>query len=273
MKLITLFESIVIKNVNRASTQFKTILTKMIHSSSTLELYDENGFYPPDQVYIEFGKTGLPSEKNTVFVGNKYYDKLKQYSKLKNKVNTLKTFTDAIEVNINRMIAKRKTGHKQQGQLINKLPANPEDYIFQHLVEIQAEFRVITYYMNGKYQVSGIYKKTGANVSLSQISPDSGMGKVIADTAIKATKTLGYAMGGADIAIVDAKHLNDLVLGESVIGKLSSSATKMIGKINNLDKLLNDSHVIVLEVNSYPSMSNKAISYDLLKSISSVSTT
>jgi len=267
MKLSNLFESIVVKGANKASSQFKQVLNKMINSSGGLELFDEDTFYPPDSVYIEFGKNTLPPADNTVYIGNKYYDKNQQYNKLKGKVNTLKTYTDAIEVSVDRMIAKKKSGHKQSGQLINELPDNPEDYIFQHLVEIQAEFRVITYYMNGRYHISGIYKKTGSNVSISQISHNSGIGKVIAETAIKATARLGYGLGGCDIAVVDASHLNDLVLGESLMGFTASKATKLIGKIRNHDELLNNSHVVVLEVNSYPSMSNKAISHDLLRSI------
>lgn len=267
MKLTNLFESILIKNMERASASFRTEIIKMIHASGTLDFHDDRNFYPPNQIIIEFGRNTLPSKPNLVYVGNKYYDKVQQYAKLKNKVNTLKTYTDAIHVNVNRMIAKKKNGHKQQGQLINELPTTPEDYIFQHLVEIQAEFRVIVYYMNGEYHVSGIYKKTGSNVSVSQISAASGIGKVVAETAIKATETLGYGLGGVDVAIVDAHHINDLILGESIIGFSASKATKLVGKIKNLDHLLNDAHAVVLEVNSYPSMSNKAIGYDLLRSI------
>ena len=267
MKLSNLFESVIIKNFDRASSKFKTDISKMVAKTSALELFDENAFYTPDTAFIEFGRNGLPSEDNTVYVGNKYYDKSSQYNKFKNKVNTLKTYTDAIEVDVNRMIAKKKSGHKQAGQLINKLPDNPEDYIFQHLVDIEAEFRVITYYMNGQYHVSGIYKKTGSNVSVSQISKDSGVGKLIGAIAMKATGILGYGLGGADIAIVSAEQIGDMVLGESLMGFSASAATKLIGKIRNSDKLLNDSHAVVLEVNSYPSMSNKAIAFDLIKSI------
>lgn len=267
MKLTTLFESIIVKGIDKASSQFKPVLNKMITSSGGLELFDEEAFYPPDSVYIEFGKNTLPPPANTVYIGNKYYDKNQQYNKLKGKVNTLKTYTDAIEVSVDRMIAKKKSGQKQAGQLINELPDNPEEYIFQHLVEIQAEFRVMTYYMNGRYYVSGIYKKTGSNISISQISQDSGIGKVIAETAIKATDRLGYGMGGCDIAVVNASQVSDLVLGESILGLTASKVTKLIGKIKNHDELLNDAHVVVLEVNSYPSVSNKAIYHDLLRSI------
>jgi len=269
MKLTKLFETVAIKGLDRAPSNFKTLINKMIKGSKSIQIFDPEEFYSPDTTFIEFGKNTLPSSDNTLFVGNKYFDKAQQYNKLKKKVNTLKTYTDAIEVDINRMIAKRKTGMKQQGQIINKLPANPEDYIFQHLVDIEAEFRVIVYYMNGQYHVSGIYKKAGANVSISQISKDSAIGSAVADIAIKATDILGYGLGGVDVAVVSAGQIDDMILGESIMGFTASKATKLIGRIKNHDELIKGNHLIVLEVNSYPSMSNKAISHDLLKSIES----
>lgn len=269
MKITNIFEAIVIKGLDKTKGIFKTTIPKMIQNSSSLELFDPEEFYSPDTVFVEFGKNTLPPADNTVFVGNRYFDKAQQHNKLKRKVNTLKTYTDAIQVDTKRMIAKLKTGMKQQGQLINKLPTNPEDYIFQHLVDIEAEFRVIVYYMNGMYHVSGIYKKAGANVSISQLSQDSAIGKAVADVAIKATDTLGYGLGGVDVAVVSAGQIDDMILGESIMGFTASKASKLIGKIKNHDELLKGNHLIVLEVNSFPSMTNKAIGHDLVKSIES----
>jgi len=269
MKLTNLFEAIIVKGLDRATGAFKTTVPKLVKRSSSVEIFDPEEFYSPDTVFIEFGRNTIPPANNVVFVGNRYFDKAQQYNKLKKKVNTLKTYTDAIKVDINRMIAKRKTGMRQQGQLINKLPDNPEDYIFQHLVDIEAEFRVIVYYMNGQYHVSGIYKKSGANVSISQISQSSAVGSAVAEIAIKATEILGYGLSGVDVAVVSAGQIDDMVMGESIMGFTASKATKLIGRIKNHDELIKDNHLIVLEVNSYPSMSNKAISHDLIKSIES----
>ena len=121
--------------------------------------------------------------------------------------------------------------------------------------------------MNGQYYVSGIYKKTGSNVSLSQISKDSTSGKMIADMAIKATEILGYGTSGCDIAIVNASNLGDLVLGESVMGMLTSKATKLVGKISNIDRLMDDNYAVVIEANSYPSLGAPHILFDLIKSL------
>ena len=186
---------------------------------------------------------------------------------MKGKVNTIKTYTTALRVNMDKFIAKKNVGEKQQGQLINRLPENPEDYIFQNLVDIVAEFRVLVYYINNEYFVSGIYKKVGSNVSIAQIPQTSRLGKIVKDMAIKSTELMGYGFGGVDIAVVNAENLKDLKLSESVIGTIASNATKLIGKMSDTDKLLDENYVVVLEVNTMPSMSSPVILSDLLQSM------
>jgi hypothetical protein len=267
MKLIDLKERIILKDIEKASSTFKNNISRLIDRSNEIELFDEIIEYGYDDVFISFGKQPLPRERNTVVVGNKFYDKRTQFQKLKNKVNTINTYTDQLEVLSKKFIAKKNIGHKQQGQLINQLPDNPDEYVFQGLVDILAEFRVVVYFMNNEYHVSGIYKKTGSNVSLSQISQDSKIGSMVSDMAIDATEILGYGLSGADIAVVNASNLGDLVLAESFIGAISSKATKIIGKINNIDHLMDDNYLVLLEANSYPSVGAPHILYDLLKSL------
>lgn len=267
MKLKDLKETIVIKDIEKAPHQFQDNIHKLINRSDELELFDEVIQYSMNDVFISFGRQSLPMERNTVVVGNKFHDKRTQFQMLKNKVNTINTYTNQLNVVSKNFIAKKNIGQRQQGQMINELPDNPEDYIFQGLVDILAEFRVVTYYMNDNYYVSGIYKKTGSNVSLSQISQESSNGRMLADMAIKTTEILGYGTSGCDIAIVNASNLGDLVLGESIVGKLSSKATKLIGKINNIDNLMDDNYVVLLEANSYPSLGAPHILFDLIESL------
>ena len=267
LKHVFLNENFIVRNLEKAPSQFKTDIKKLINRHNVIQEFDPNADYTTDEVFIEFARGGLSSDDNTVVIGNKFHDKKSQYSKLKNKVNTIKTYTDALRVAGKEFIAKKNIGQRQQGQLINELPDNPEEYIFQNLIDIVAEFRVIVYYMNGQYQVSGIYKKTGSNVSISQIPSDSGLGKVISKMAIKATRILGYGFGGVDIAVVGAGEIENIVMAESVLGSITSKATKALGRIQNMDELLDNHYPVILEVNSMPSMSNPAILHDLLKSL------
>jgi hypothetical protein len=269
MKLSQLInEGFYFKNIDKAPSQWKQKILTLIGKHPELDEYIEGAPYSPVDTFIVFGRSGLPSEMNTVSVGNKFYDKKSQFRKLKGKVNTIRTYTDQLKVQGKEFIAKRNIGQRQQGQLINQLPDNPEDYIFQNLVEIIMEFRVIVYYMNGKYHVSGIYKKSGSNVSVSQIDQGSALGKVISQIAIKSTKILDYGLSGVDIAVVGSENAEDLILGENIVGSITSKATKLFGKLN-IQELLDGQFPVVLEVNSFPSMDNPAIFWDLLKSIES----
>lgn len=271
MKIRNLLEQFVVKDVDKAPTRFRKGLRMLMSKhSGIISEYDPRSEYDEGDVHLVFGANGLPTEENTVHIGNKFENKTRQYAKMKGKVNTIKTYTTAIRVNMDKFIAKRNMGERQQGQLINQLPDDPEDYIFQNLVDIVAEFRVLVYYMNGEYHVSGIYKKTGSNVSIAQIPQTGKLGSMVADMAKKSTEIMGYGLGGVDIAVVSGANAKDVALGESVIGKIASGATKMIGKISNLDDLTEDNYVVVLEVNSFPSTSNPAILNDLLQSMNSV---
>ena len=261
-----LLETMYFRDIEKAPSKWRDDLHKLVDRHPTVQEYDPERQYSPMDTFVIFGKGNIPSEKNTVIVGNKYHDKKRQYAKLKGKVNTIETYTDALEVKGKEFIAKRNIGEKQKGQLINQLPDDPEAYIFQNLVKILAEFRVVTYYMNGEYHVSGIYKKSGSNVSVSQISTTSKLGVVLSKIAIKATKRLGYGLGGADIAIVGTKDLPSVVLGENVLGNITSKATRLVGRLD-AQELFEGEYPVVLEVNSFPSMSNPAILFDLMKSI------
>ena len=152
------------------------------------------------------------------------------------------------------------------GQLINQIPDNPDDYIYQRLVQIVMEFRVICYYMNGEYHVSGVYKKSGSNASFSQVSQTDKVGSMAVSMAKKATKELGYGFSGCDIAIVNASDADiELGINESMVGKLSSKLTKIAGNMTDYESFLEDNYMVVLECNSFPSMGNPVIAYDLLQ--------
>ena len=253
----------VIKNRDKIPARFVKTLERIASLTPDVSFHDSSVKYPPSQRYISFG---VGNDKNTIHIGGRFLDKKSQYSKFKGKVNTLKTYTDTINLNLERMIAKKATGERQQGQMINKIPDNPDDYIFQNLVDIVAEYRVIVYKLNGEFFVSGIYEKSGSNVSIKQIPKNNKVGKVISEMAINATKLLGYSFGGVDIAIVRSSNASDVVLGESIIGGLSSTATKLLGKLSD-DKILDENIPVILEVNSFPSLANPAILHDLLASL------
>lgn len=267
MKLKELTEAVFVQNIKKAPPRFHKDIMRM--ATRNRQMYIDDGLIEPsnDDVIIRFGENRLPSDKNTIHIGNKYLDKERQYSALKGVVNTIKTFTNVVDLKTKEFIAKKKKGEKQQGQLKNEIPKNPEDYIYQGYVQILAEFRVIVYFMNGDYHVSGIYKKSGSNVSFQSINTTSGVGKELTKIAIKATTRLGYGLGGCDIAIVSAENLENLVLSESFVGKLSSKGMKKLGSMIKMDDLLNEHYPVILEVNAMPSMGNPAILQDLVQSI------
>lgn len=267
MKLKELHEAVFIQNIKKAPPRFHKDLMRL--ATRNRQMYIDDGLIDPtdDDVVIRFGDNNLPSEKNTITVGNRFLDKERQYSALKGIVNTIKTFTNVVDLKTKEFIAKKKRGEKQQGQMINQIPNKPEDYIYQGYVQILAEFRVICYFMNGDYHISGIYKKSGSNVSFQSINTTSRLGKELSKIAIKATTRLGYGLGGCDIAVVSAENLENLVLSESLVGKLSSKGMKALGSMISMDDLLTDHYPVLLEVNSMPSMANPAIVQDFVSSV------
>lgn len=268
MKLQELTETIVFQNVDRAPRTFIPYISKMADRVKDIGIYDSSKIYGHDTVFIRFGRTAsLPTQKNTIYVGNEYYNKAEQYDILGDRVPTIVTFEDTIDVFGKEFIAKHKEGWKQQGQLINQYPSeDTNDYIYQPLVEVHKEYRVVTYYMNGKYHVSGIYKKMGSNVSISSISTTSALGRELSKLAIKSTSLLGYGVGGVDLGIVSGNDDVIRKVNESVLGKLTSLAGKAIGSLDTLSELGYEKFMVVFEVNSMPSMSNPMIIQDFMDS-------
>lgn len=219
-----------------------------------------------DDVVISFGNKSLPTEPNTVNIGGRYENKTSQYNKFKDNIPTIKTFSTVVDDIADDYIAKQNTGQKQVGQLYNQLPDNPDEYIFQPRVNIKEEFRVIVYNMNRRYYVSGIYRKSGSNASLVSVSTKSSAGKKLAKMAIRATDLLGYGFSGVDLAIVNASDSNKI---DESLGFIASATGKAMGSINNFDKLINNNYLVVLEANSFPSMTNPMIAYDLIDSMES----
>ncbi len=198
-----------------------------------------NGNETPNDIVLFYKKAGLPKKRNQIHIQNKYYGKVDQYNIFRNEhINTVKTYKQQEEAGTN-FIAKKKFGSRQEGQLINQTPEHPKEYIFQPLVKIEKEFRVIVYYMSGKYHISGIYEKIGSNFSLFRLDENSKEGKGISIMAIKATKALGYGFGGVDVAIV---------------------------KDNDNINVKNESfpNIVVFEVNTLPSMKNPKILFDFI---------
>lgn len=250
----SLNEDVSFVNIDNAPITFKNDVVGLIKRQSTFHASDS---VDEKDINIVFGRQeGLPKTKNTIFVGNKFLSKDKQYEMVKNIVPTIKTFDSSDD--LDNFIAKKKSGHKQQGQLINQQPDDSSDYVFQPKLEIIAEYRVVVYYMNGSYHVSGVYKKMGSNASMQSIT--SG---VIYDTAasmaMKSTKVLGYGLSGVDVAIVT----RDDNINESM-GDMFSAAGKTLGKFSK--SFINDDEIMVfLEANTMPSMSNPMILNDILK--------
>lgn len=264
MKLKDLQESFYIENLDRAPATFRAAIKQLVARDSDLKIGEAMN---PNDVSIVFGEGTLPRTKNTINIGGKFLNKERQYNILKGKVSTIQTYTDAVSMAGKEFIAKMKSGYKQQGQLINELPDVEDDYVFQPLVDILSEYRVIVYFMNNKYHVSGIYKKTGSNISIKSINPNTTVGKKISEMAIKATEELGYSFGGADLAVVSNKNKDVLNINESIGGFLTSMAIRDIGSSRGEERVLMNNYLTVLEVNTMPSMSNPAIFYDLKASM------
>lgn len=204
-----------------------------------IDEYTGNEVLTSNDILLSYKKAGLPTNKNEIHIQNKYYNKIEQYNIFRNEaINTVKTYKDHTMAGSS-FIAKRRTGSKQKGQLINEIPERPEEYIFQPLVDIKKEYRAIIYYMNGKYHCSGIYEKIGSNLSIFKLDDNSNTAKGVKIMALKATKALGYGFGGVDIAIVK----NEEVLN-----------------LNN--RSFPD--VVVLEVNTMPSLHNPRILLDFV---------
>lgn len=212
---------------------------------------------------IKFGGQ-LSNERNVVTVGNKYYNKQRQANILQGVVPMPATVFDPSQIDTTQgYVAKPVRGERQQGLLIDELPDDPTDYIFQPKLDIINEYRVITYHMNGDYHVAGIYKKTGMNVSLSSIPVDSPIGRAISQVALRATEALGYGLSGADVALVPTSDYSKL--SENMLARAASAAMRVSGRMQNLS--VDGKMPVIIEVNSKPSMANPAIMQDLVRSI------
>jgi len=107
MKLHELNESFLIKGIGKVPPRFKKHINAMIRRIPDTKMYSEDIPMLPDDVVIQFGVEGKPNEKNTVNIGGKPFNKQSQYNKLRGKVTTIETYTDAIEGSF---IAKKKRG-------------------------------------------------------------------------------------------------------------------------------------------------------------------
>lgn len=253
-------QPVIVKGIENVPATFADTVKTLVDRSAQLELY-RDGMDTTNRIVLQFGGN-LPREKNTVVVTSRYFNKERQAQMLDGVVPTINTYTNPDEID-GSFIAKLKTGHKQIGQKIDELPDNPEDYVFQPLVRIAAEFRVVVFWMNGSYHVSGVYQKSGSNVSLQSITGPAA--KILGDVAVKATDGLGYGFSGVDVAVVDVQHAKHVK--ESVLGAFASGLGKIAGSFSDVDELLRRHKVAVLEVNRLPSMANPMIAHDLLKSI------
>lgn len=233
---------------------FSKELHHMVDKNPMITLRDSGD---ENDINIHFNKKGnLPTESNTIYVGNRYHSKLKQFNLVKNKIPTIKTLTSS--EGLDNFIAKREHGWKQQGQMINQQPDDPENYVFQPFLDIVSEYRVVTYYMNGQYHVSGVYKKTGSNMSYQSITGGE-VYEVAVNMAMESAKLLGYGLSGVDMAIVT--HDDNIV--ESV-GGVASAFGKLLGKFS--DNTIGDDKIMVfLEANTFPSMANPMIRSDIMK--------
>lgn len=275
----TLNEAFVFQGVDRAPASFQSLIYKMAESNPMISLDEGN----PDDIKMVFGRQdSLPTEDNTVYIGNRFFSKSKQYKILRGIVPTIKTFEEYSELQGADFIAKRNIGQKQAGQMINQRPEDDSGYIYQPLLNIESEYRVITYYMNGTYHVSGVYEKTGSNVSLRSITSGEIYEKA-SSIAKVATKALGYGLSGVDIALVEkSSNINESSLKDAVasrlgktagkmsqsevIGAMASTLGRMAGKMSQSE--VGDNHILVLlEVNTMPSMSNPMIVHETFKHI------
>lgn len=210
---------------------------------SIIDEYDPAKTYTMKDIVLHYKKSGLPAKRNEIHIQNKYYGKVDQYNIFREEfINTVKTYKDHVKAGTN-FIAKKKFGSRQEGQLKNEVPEHPKEYIFQPLVDIVKEYRVIVYYMNNKYHISGIYEKIGSNFSLMKLDENSKEGKGVSIMAKKATRALGYGFGGVDVAIVktDPENLN-----------VKNTAFP---------------NIVVFEVNTLPSIRNPRILFDFISDV------
>lgn len=257
-------QPIIVKGLENVPATFSSTVRALVKHSNELEEYtnqNTNG-----RIVLQFGGD-LPSKDNMVVVTSRFYNKAAQSQMLQGVVNTVRTFrssTEAKHGNGN-FIAKRLVGHRQQGQLINQEPDNAGDYVFQPLVTIKSEYRVVVYFMNGSYHVAGVYRKTGSNMSFQSITGSAAY--TIGEIAIAATDALGYGFSGVDVAIVEQSDAANVHINESVLGGVASLVGKVAGKLSDTDDQLQSHIPVVLEVNRLPSMANPMIAFDLIKSI------
>lgn len=255
-------EALVFDGVENAPQQFQSMINKIARKLDA-SMFGDVELEDGDAV-IRFGDPALPTEKNTVHIGGKFFNKSAQYQKLEGVVPTIKTYEEYVDDIGDNFIAKKKAGQKQQGQLDSKLPEDSSDFVFQPKVTIVKEYRINVFYMNGSYHVAGIYEKTGSNVSFKSISL-SGSSKILVDIAIKATKALKYGFAGCDVALVGAEDLGSI--NESVLGKVSQIMGRAAGKLSDTKKLLETHYPVVIEVNSFPSMNSPMIAADMFDAI------
>ncbi len=247
--------SISLNGLDKVPAAFKSNVEALTRRSSMIKIDNDSSL-----VQVYFGRrSGLPSTPNTVFVGNKYMDKTQQHNMVKNVVPTVATFTDSSQIEGD-FIAKRVNGYKQQGQMINQIPDDPENYIFQPLLDIVAEYRVVVYYMNGQYHVSGVYEKTGSNMSFRSLS-SGGIWQVASRMSVLATQKIGYGFSGVDIALVKASpHITE----SSITGKLASKLGSLGGNVLSQKEVGGGQQLVFLEANTLPSMSNPMIMNDAM---------
>ncbi len=258
-----ILENIVFDQQELAPNQFQKILDKIASSLNIQDYKDVE--ITDDDVVIRFGESNLPSERNVVHIGGKFYNKERQARMLKGTVPTITTYSNYVDELGDKFLAKKKAGQRQEGQMDGVKPEDSTDYVFQPKVKIVKEFRVIVFYMNGKYYVSGVYEKTGSNVSVRSLG--EAKAKPVAEMAKSATKKLKYGFAGVDIAIV---HSSDSVhVTESVLGKLAQISMRELGNAKDVQDALEQHYPVVLEVNSFPSIANPAIAQDLLDAIQS----
>jgi len=221
----------------------KIPFAELAKTFSVIGEYDSAKTYTMNDIILHFKKPGLPTKRNEIHIQNKYYGKVDQYNIFREEfINTVKTYKDHAKAG-NNFIAKKKFGSKQEGQLRNEVPENPREYIFQPLVDIEKEYRVVVYYMNKKYRISGIYEKVGSNISFFKLDKNSKEGKGVSIMAIKAIRALGYGFGGVDVARVktDPENLN-----------IKNTAFP---------------DLVVFEVNTLPSIRNPRILYDFVTDV------
>lgn len=208
------------------------------------------------QTKVVLGRgAGLPTEINTVYVGNRYHGKDEQYRLLRGVVPLVPTFHGPDDIE-GEFIAKKIHGQQQKGQLINQIPDNPGEYIFQPKIDIIKEYRVVTFYMNGEFHVSGVYQKMGSNMSVTSITNGQVYDSCVA-IAKKACEKLKYGASGVDIAQTSYNVQEN-------VGGIVSKFGKVMG---NLQQKTPQGKFVFFEANTLPSMANPMILHDVIKKI------